>query len=281
MADRTWLITGSSRGLGLALTRAVLGRGDRVVATARRPQDLDALVKADPDRVRAVGLDVTDPAAARGAVQTAVEEFGRLDVVVNNAGYADSIPIEEMREEDFRAQIETNFFGVVYVTRAALPVLHQQRSGHFIQISSVGGRVGGSPGLSAYQSAKFAVEGFSEVLNAEVRPLGIKVTIVEPGAFRTDWSGSSMRRPPVGADYEATVGEMNRMREATAATWPGDPARAAQVISDIAGRDDPPLRLLLGSDALAAAERSSAARAAEARAWADVSRSTDFAPAPS
>jgi NAD(P)-dependent dehydrogenase (short-subunit alcohol dehydrogenase family) len=279
MADRTWLITGSSRGLGEALARAVLDRGHRVVATARRPEDLDALVKAHPDRARAVALDVTDPAAAVGAVRAAVAEFGRLDVVVNNAGYADSIPIEEMAEEDFRAQIETNFFGVVNVTRAALPVLRQQRSGHFIQISSVGGRVGGSPGLSAYQSAKFAVEGFSEVLNAEVKPLGIKVTIVEPGAFRTDWSGSSMRRPPVGADYEPTVGEMNRMRAATAATWPGDPARAATVIADIAALDDPPLRLLLGSDALAAAERSSAARAAEAQAWAEVSRSTDFASA--
>jgi NAD(P)-dependent dehydrogenase (short-subunit alcohol dehydrogenase family) len=279
MADRSWLITGSSRGLGEALARAVLDRGDRVVATARRPQDLDALVKAHPDRARAVGLDVTDPAAARAAVRTAVHEFGRLDVVVNNAGYADSIPIEETSEQDFRAQIETNFFGVVHVTQAALPVLRQQRSGLFIQISSVGGRVGGSPGLGAYQSAKFAVEGFSEVLNAEVRPLGIKVTIVEPGAFRTDWSGSSMRRPPVGADYQPTVGQMNRMREATAATWPGDPVRAANVVAGIAALDDPPLRLLLGSDALAAAERSSAARAAEARAWAEVSRSTDFAPA--
>jgi NAD(P)-dependent dehydrogenase (short-subunit alcohol dehydrogenase family) len=279
MADHNWLITGSSRGLGEALARAVLDRGDRVVATARRPKDLDDLVRADPDRARAVALDVTDPAAARAAVQTAVDEFGRLDVVVNNAGYADSIPIEEMSEEDFRAQIETNFFGVVHVTQAALPFLRHQRSGHFIQISSVGGRVGGSPGMGAYQSAKFAVEGFSEVLNAEVKPLGIKVTIVEPGAFRTDWSGSSMRRPPVGADYAPTVGEMNRMREATAATWPGDPARAAKVITDLADLDDPPLRLLLGSDARAAAERSSAARAAEAQAWAEVTRSTDFAPA--
>ena len=128
MAPHNWLITGSSRGLGEALTRAVLDRGDRVVATARRPKDLDDLVRAYPDRTRAVALDVTDPAAARAAVQTAVEEFGTLDVVVNNAGYADSIPIEEMSEEDFRAQIETNFFGVVHVTKAALPVLRQQGS---------------------------------------------------------------------------------------------------------------------------------------------------------
>jgi NAD(P)-dependent dehydrogenase (short-subunit alcohol dehydrogenase family) len=273
---KIWLITGSSRGLGEALTRAVLDSGDKVVATARRPQDLDVIVKAYPERSRAVALDVTDAAAARAAVQTAVDQFGGLDVVVNNAGYANSVPIEEMSEEDFRAQLETNFLGVVHVTRAALPVLRQQRSGHFIQISSVGGRVGGSPGMGAYQSAKFAVEGFSEVLNAEVKPLGIKVTIIEPGAFRTDWSGSSMRRPMVSADYDQTVGEMNRMREATAATWPGDPARAAKVIADVAGLADPPLRLLLGSDALAAAERSSIARAAEAQEWAEVSRSTDF-----
>ncbi len=276
---KTWLITGSSRGLGQAVARAVLENGDQVVATARRPQDLDDLVTAYPDRSRAVELDVTDAAAARAAVQAAVDEFGGLDVVVNNAGYANSIPIEEVSEEDFRAQIDTNFLGVVHVTKAALPILRQQRSGHFIQISSVGGRVGGSPGLGAYQSAKFAVEGFSEVLNAEVRPLGIKVTIIEPGAFRTDWSGSSMRRPPVGADYDQTVGEMNRMRAATVGTWPGDPARAAKVIADIAGLADPPLRLLLGSDALAAAERSSIARSAEAQAWASISRSTDFAAA--
>jgi NAD(P)-dependent dehydrogenase (short-subunit alcohol dehydrogenase family) len=131
--------------------------------------------------------------------------------------------------------------------------------------------------MGAYQSAKFAVEGFSEVLNAEVKPLGIKVTIIEPGAFRTEWSGSSMLRPPVGEDYDQTVGAMNRFREASVAAWPGDPARAAKVIVDIAGLDNPPLRLLLGSDALAAAERSSIARAAEAQAWAEMSRSTDFA----
>jgi NAD(P)-dependent dehydrogenase (short-subunit alcohol dehydrogenase family) len=186
---KTWLITGSSRGFGRALARHVLDHGHRVVATARRPEQLKDLVERHGDRVRAVALDVTDPAAARAAVQLALDAFGRLDVVANNAGYANSAAIEDMPDEDFRAQIETNLFGVVNVTKAALPVLRRQGSGHFLQFSSIGGRVGGSPGLSAYQTAKFAVEGFSEVLNAEVGPLGIKVTIIEPGGFRTDWGG--------------------------------------------------------------------------------------------
>jgi NAD(P)-dependent dehydrogenase (short-subunit alcohol dehydrogenase family) len=209
-------------------------------------------------------------------VQTAVDAFGTLDVVVNNAGYANSAPIEEMADDDFRAQIETNLFGVVNVTKAALPVLHRQRSGHFIQFSSIGGRVGGSPGLAAYQTAKFGVEGFSEVLNNEVKPFGVKVTIIEPGGFRTDWGGSSMRTAPVGPDYDQTVGEMNRYRESTVATWRGDPVRAAKIIFDIVGLDEPPLRLLLGGAAVESAAASSASRSGEAERWADVSRSADF-----
>jgi NAD(P)-dependent dehydrogenase (short-subunit alcohol dehydrogenase family) len=273
---KTWLITGSSRGFGWELTKAALDRGDRVVATARRPEQLGDLVEQYGDRVRAVALDVTDAAAARAAVQVAVDEFGALDVVVNNAGYANSAPIEETPDDDFRAQIETNLFGVVNVTKAALPVLHQQGSGHFIQFSSIGGRVGGTPGMGAYQTAKFAVEGFSEVLSNEVKPLGIKVTIIEPGGFRTDWGGSSMRTPPVGEDYDQTVGAMNRYREATVSQWPGDPARAAKIITEIVRLDEPPLRLLLGAGAVELAEEASRARAAEAERWADVSRSADF-----
>jgi Short-chain alcohol dehydrogenase of unknown specificity len=247
-----------------------------VVATARRPEQLDDLVGEYGDRVRAVALDVTDAAAARAAVQTALDEFGSLDIVVNNAGYANSSPIEETPDEDFRAQIETNLFGVVNVTKAALPVLRRQRSGHFIQVSSIGGRVGGTPGMGAYQTAKFAVEGFSEVLSNEVKPLGIKVTIIEPGAFRTDWGGSSMRIVPAGEDYDQTVGEINRYREAADGNQPGDPARAAKIITEIVRLDEPPLRLLLGADAVAFAEKASDARAAEAAKWADLSRSTDF-----
>jgi NAD(P)-dependent dehydrogenase (short-subunit alcohol dehydrogenase family) len=273
---RTWLITGSSRGLGRELAAAALQSGDRVVATARDPEQLRDLAAAYGDRVRAVALDVTDADAARAAVRVATDEFGRLDVVVNNAGYANSSAIEETSAEDFRAQLETNLFGVVNVTQAALPVLRRQRSGHFIQFSSIGGRVGGTPGVAAYQTAKFAVEGFSEVLSAEVRPLGIKVTIVEPGAFRTDWQGSSMRMAPVGADYEQTVGAMHRLRTATDGKQAGDPARAAKIIIDVVGLDDPPLRLLLGAGAVEAAEKSARARAEETQQWAQVSRSADF-----
>jgi NAD(P)-dependent dehydrogenase (short-subunit alcohol dehydrogenase family) len=273
---KTWLITGSTRGFGLELAKAALDGGDNVVATARRPEQLEELVIKYGDRVRTVALDVTDPAAARAAVRAAVDAFGTLDVVVNNAGYANSAPIEEMADDDFRAQIETNLFGVVNVTKAALPVLHRQRSGHFIQFSSIGGRVGGSPGLAAYQTAKFGVEGFSEVLNNEVKPFGVKVTIIEPGGFRTDWGGSSMQTAPVGPDYEQTVGEMNRYRESTVATWRGDPVRAARIITDVVRLDDPPLRLLLGAGAVESAATSSASRTAEAERWAEVSRSADF-----
>jgi NAD(P)-dependent dehydrogenase (short-subunit alcohol dehydrogenase family) len=212
----------------------------------------------------------------RRAVESALSSFGSLDIVVNNAGYADSAPIEEMSDESFRHQIETNLFGVVNVTKAALPFFHRQRSGHFLQFSSIGGRVGGTPGMGAYQTAKFAVEGFSEVLNAEVKPLGIKVTIIEPGGFRTDWGGSSMTTSSVGIDYEDTVGAMNRFRESTVSTWRGDPRRAANIILDVVDLEEPPLRLLLGDGAVSSADKSSRERAAEAERWAEVSRSADF-----
>jgi NAD(P)-dependent dehydrogenase (short-subunit alcohol dehydrogenase family) len=274
--QRTWFITGSSRGFGREIAKAALMRGDRVVATARKPDQLDDLSKEYGEHVLTFALDVTDSAAADRAVDAAINSFGSLDIVVNNAGYADSAPIEEMSDESFRDQIETNLFGVVNVTKAALPIFHQQRSGHFLQFSSIGGRVGGSPGLGAYQTAKFAVEGFSEVLNAEVKPLGIKVTIVEPGGFRTDWGGSSMRTSTVGADYEDTVGAMNRFRESTVSTWRGDPKRAANILLDLVDLDEPPLRLLLGDGAVSSADKSSRERAAEAEQWAEVSRSADF-----
>ncbi|WP_405069019.1 oxidoreductase [Kribbella sp. NBC_01510] len=274
--SKIWLITGSSRGLGRALTEAVLAAGDRVVATARKPEQLDDLVERWGERVRAIALDVTDAGAARAAVLTALDTFGGLDVVANNAGYANSAPIEETTDADFRAQLETNLFGVVNVTKAALPVFRERRAGHFLQFSSIGGRVGGTPGMGAYQTAKFAVEGFSEVLSNEVKPFGVKVTIVEPGAFRTDWGGSSMTIAPVLPDYDSTVGAMNRYRLETDGKQPGDPARAAAAILEVVSLDEPPRRLLLGKDALTHAERSSQARAEEAAAWAHFSTSTDF-----
>ncbi|GAA2814546.1 oxidoreductase [Crossiella cryophila] len=274
--SRIWLVTGSSRGLGREITRAALARGNRVVATARRPEDLAEFTETYGDAVRATSLDVTDPAAARAAVELAVREFGGLDVVVNNAGYANSAAFEETPEDDFRAQVETNLFGVVNVTRAALPVLRGQRSGHIVQISSVGGRVGGSPGLSAYQTAKFGVAGFSEVLINELAPLGVKVTVVEPGGFRTDWAGPSMRIAEPGPDYAETLRMMTDYREQRAGREPGDPARAGQVIADLIEHPDPPRRLLLGSDALTVTVTANERQMAEAQAWAQVSRSTDF-----
>ncbi|MFK3980827.1 oxidoreductase [Micromonospora sp. NPDC050397] len=273
---RTWLVTGSSRGLGWELSRAVLVNGDNLVATARRPEQLDELVNEFGDQVRAMALDVTDPAAARAAVRMAVDTFGTLDVVANNAGQANSGPIEHTPDEEFRAQVETNLFGLVNVTRAALPVMRRQRRGHFLQFSSVGGRVGGTPGLASYQTAKFGVEGFSEVLANELRPFGIKVTMVEPGAFRTDWGGASMSLAEVGEEYAETVGRIHAYRREVDGRQPGDPGRAAQVIVGMVGLPDPPLRLLLGSDALHLAEESALARAQETSRWAEVSRSTDF-----
>jgi NAD(P)-dependent dehydrogenase (short-subunit alcohol dehydrogenase family) len=272
--SKTWLITGSSRGLGRDLVHAALGVGDRVVATARRASDLRELSERYGDRVRTVDLDVTDASAARAAVAVATKAFGRLDVVVNNAGYANVNSIEDLPEDDFRRQFETNFFGVYNVTRAALPVLREQRAGHIVQISSVGGRVG-TPGVGSYQAAKWAVGGFSEVLAEEVGPLGIRVTVIEPGGMRTDWAGSSMRIDHVRPEYQATVGALGRLREAGA--FRGDPAKVAQLVLRVVSMPAPPLHLLAGSDALFIASQAARLRAAEDSRWAAESRSTDAA----
>jgi len=272
--SKVWLITGSSRGLGRELAKAVLDAGHRLVATARKADDLRDLAARYEGAVRPVALDVTDAAAARAAVAVAASAFGRLDVVVNNAGYANVNSIEDMAEDDFRAQIETNFFGVVNVTRAALPLLRAQRDGHIIQVSSIGGR-GASPGLGAYQSAKWAVGGFSEILAKEVGPLGIRVTVVEPGGMRTDWAGSSMRIDEIRSDYQATVGaRSSRLRE-NADAMRGDPAKVAQAILRIASEKEPPVRLLLGSDAVFLAGANAVARAEEDAKWKALSLSTD------
>jgi len=272
--SKVWFITGSSRGLGRALAQAVIAAGHRLVATARKPAELEELLAAAPDRTRAVALDVTDPAAARKAVASAVAAFGRIDVLVNNAAYANVASFEDLPDDDFRAQVETNFFGVVNVTRAALPVLREQRDGHVIQISSIGGR-SGSPGLSAYQSAKWAVGGFSEVLATEVRPLGIRVTIVEPGGMRTDWAGSSMRVHESRPEYQPVLAPFASMRGRAEATR-GDPAKIAQAILRISEEKNPPLHLLLGSDAYFLADLVGERRRAEDARWRSLSLSTDY-----
>lgn len=247
--SQVWFITGSSRGLGRALTIALLEGGHRVVATARNPADLAALAAERDDRLKVVSLDVTRPEQAARAVEEAVGAFGRVDVLVNNAGYANIDSAEDLAIDDFRAQIDTNFYGVVHVTRAVLPVMRAQRSGRILQISSIGGRRGGTPGLSAYQAAKFAVAGFSEVVMNEVAPLGIQVTIVEPGGFATDWAGSSMRIHASRPDYDGTVGATNRRLRNDPGAARGAPEKAARALITLASMEKQPRRLLLGTDA--------------------------------
>jgi len=275
--SKVWLVTGSGRGLGRDIVEAALAAGDRVVATARDPQQLaDLLKKHGEQRIRAVALDVTDPVAAQAAVQVALEAFGRLDVLVNNAGFGHMMPFEQADPQDFRSQIDTNFYGVVNLTRAALPTLRRQKSGHIIHISSVGGRVG-TPGLSAYQAAKWAVGGFTEVLSKEVSHLGIKVTALEPGGMRTGWGAEARREiPNMLADYEPSVGATLQLLRQYVGQEAGDPAKVAAVVVKLANHDNPPAHLLLGSDALHYAGQTEAARAASDQRWRTVSVSTDY-----
>ncbi|MFF4749183.1 SDR family NAD(P)-dependent oxidoreductase [Streptomyces sp. NPDC002514] len=270
--SKTWLVTGSSRGLGRAIAEAVLAGGHNLVATARRTAPLNDLAERYGDRIRLVTLDVTDAEAARRAVRAAIEAFGRLDVVVNNAGYADMAAIEDMSDQAFRDQIDANLFGVVNVSRAALPVMREQGSGHIIQISSVGGRVGG-PGLGAYQAAKWAVGGFSEVLAKEVAHLGIKITVAEPGAMRTDWAGSSMATPPVSEPYQQVVEPAIARQRAADGNQTGDPARVARILLDVTEAEEPPLRLLLGKDAVRVGQFVAETLAAGDAKWRHVSES--------
>jgi NAD(P)-dependent dehydrogenase (short-subunit alcohol dehydrogenase family) len=272
---QVWLITGSSRGLGRALAEAVLAAGHQLVATARKPEQLSDLVERYGEQVRAVALDVTDETAVHDAVKAAVDAFGRLDVLVNNAGYGNVGSIEDTSLEDFRAQIETNLFGTISLTKAAIPLMREQGAGHIIQFSSVGGRIG-PPGRAPYAAAKWGVEGFSEVLAKEVGPLGIKVTIVEPGGFRTDFAGASTTLREGRPEYDATVGRMARYQRDYDGKQPGDPQRAAAVVVHIAGLDEPPLRLLLGSDAFNGVEQNDTAKLEADRRWREFSLSTDF-----
>jgi NAD(P)-dependent dehydrogenase (short-subunit alcohol dehydrogenase family) len=274
-ATKVWLITGSTRGLGRALAEAVLAAGHKLLATGRDPGKLSDLVARYGDQVRAVALDVTSEQAATNAVVETIKAFGRLDVVANNAGYGDVCPIEDMSMDEFRAQIEANLFGVVHVTKAAIPFMREQGSGHILQFSSVGGRIG-PIGRAAYAAAKWGVEGFSEVLSKEVGPLGVKVTIIEPGGFRTDFAGSSTAIREGRPEYDATVGKTARFQRDFNGKQPGDPAKAAAAVLRITGIDNPPLRLILGSDAFQAIEQNDLAKLNFDRQWKELSISTDF-----
>jgi NAD(P)-dependent dehydrogenase (short-subunit alcohol dehydrogenase family) len=274
---QVWFVTGSSRGFGRALVRAALQTGDLVAATARRPEQLAGLTAEYGDAIHPVALDVTDPAAAASAIAEARSRFGRLDVIVNNAGYANVSPIETGTDADFRAQFETNFWGVYNVTKAAIPVLREQGGGLIMQFSSVGGRVGGSPGIASYQAAKFAIDGFSRVLQAETAPFGIKVIVVEPSGFKTDWAGSSMIIRDIPDAYAETVGTVNTRLRHNPDGPAGDPVRAAEILVQVANRRDIPYHLPLGVTAAEGSIRLDEQLLAEDRKWRAVSRSADFA----
>jgi NAD(P)-dependent dehydrogenase (short-subunit alcohol dehydrogenase family) len=273
--SQTWMITGSSRGLGRAFTEAALQAGHPVAATARNVNDLSDLRQKYGDRVLPIALDVTNEAQARDAVESAIKTFGKLDVLVNNAGYGNVAPIEDTSIEEFRAQIETNLFGVIILTKTVLPHFREQGSGHFIQVTSIAGRIG-PIGRAPYAAAKWAVEGFSETLAKEVAPFGVKVTIVEPGGFRTDFAGSSTVLREGRPEYDATVGKTVRFQRGFNGKQPGDPARAAAALLRLASVENPPLRIVLGSDAFNSAERNDLAKIDLARQWKDLSVSTDF-----
>jgi NAD(P)-dependent dehydrogenase (short-subunit alcohol dehydrogenase family) len=273
--SQRWFITGSSRGIGRALSEAVLNAGHRLVASAREPALLADLEERYGDAVRTVALDVTDPIAANEAMRVASDNFGGIDVLVNNAGYGNINSVEDTDLDDFRSQIETNLFGTIIVTKAAIPLMREQRAGHIIQFSSVGGRIG-APGRAPYSAAKWGVEGFSEVLNREMALIGVKVTIIEPGGFRTDFAGSSTELREGRPEYEAVVGQAASVQRQLNGRQPGDPSRAAQVILGVAAMDKPPLRLPLGSDALAAIEQADRAKLEELERWRTLSVSTDY-----
>ncbi|KUI30231.1 SDR family NAD(P)-dependent oxidoreductase [Mycobacterium sp. GA-2829] len=274
-AIRVWFITGSSRGFGRALVEAALAAGDTVVATARRPESLADLVKVHGERILPVPLDVTDTAAVDAAVAMARERFGRIDVVVNNAGYANVAPIETGSESDFRTQFETNFWGVYHVSKAVIPILREQGGGVLVQFSSMGGRVGGSPGIGSYQAAKFAIDGFSRVLQTETAGFGIKVLVVEPSGFATDWAGASMTVDDIPPEYADTVGAMSTVRKSAAITA-GDPVRAADILVQMVRRNDIPYHLPLGVNAVEGSLRQDRDLLALDQKWASVGRSADY-----
>jgi NAD(P)-dependent dehydrogenase (short-subunit alcohol dehydrogenase family) len=273
--SKVWLVTGSASGLGRNIAEAVLASGDRLVATARDPRRLDDLVEKYGDQVRTAPLDVADEDAAKAAVHAAVAAFGRLDVVVNNAGYGDIAPFEQLSSERFKAVIDTNFYGVVNVTRAAIPIMRKQKSGYIFQISSVGGRLA-RPGSTPYHAAKWAVGGFTESLAQEVAPFGVKVCALEPGGMRTNWGVRANKdTPDLLPDYEPSVGAVVKALRSYWGHGTSDPVKVAQVILRLVQSDKLPAHLLLGSDAVQFAGQAAATRAAEAERWREVSVSTD------
>jgi NAD(P)-dependent dehydrogenase (short-subunit alcohol dehydrogenase family) len=272
--SKVWFITGSSKGLGKSLTEAALANGDNVVATARNIQQLSYLAQKYPTQLLTLTLDVNNTQQVYHTVTQAVKQFGRIDVLVNNAGFGVTGAAEAFTEEQVRSQLEVNLYAPIQITRAVLPVMRKQRSGHILQISSVGGRVGNA-GLTIYQAAKFGLAGFAEALSKEVAPLGIKVTSVEPGGFRTDWAGASMSFATDVEGYESTVGGIKAFLLSGNYVPVGDPAKAAKVMVDLVAHPQPPVHLVLGSEAAAILKNADEIRKAEFEKWLAVSNSTD------
>ena len=273
--SKVWLITGSSRGLGRAFTEAILEAGDCVVAAARKPEQLADLKEKYGEKIRTVVLDVTNEAQAKSAFEVVISSFGGLDVLVNNAGFGNVSPVEDTSLADFRAQIETNLFGVIIMTKAVLPYFRERRAGHIVQVTSISGRIGPA-GRAPYAAAKFGVEGFSESLSREMAPLGVKVTIIEPGGFRTDFAGASTELHEGRPEYASTVGASVSFQKSYNGNQPGDPRKAAAALLHVVSLPEPPLRLLLGRDSYAAAEKSGLEKLETDRTWKDLSTSTDF-----
>jgi NAD(P)-dependent dehydrogenase (short-subunit alcohol dehydrogenase family) len=273
---RVWLITGASRGLGLSITQAALAHGDAVIATARKAKSVTDRL-GEQAGLLAVDLDVTNEHQIAIAIETAVARFGRVDVLVNNAGYGLVGAIEEAGPEEIRRIYDTNVFGLLNVTRAVLPHLRRQRSGHVINISSAGGYQS-FPGYGIYCSTKFAVEGISEALHGELASLGVRVTVVEPGYFRTDFleDSSIVESPKVIDDYDSTAGESRRSAKLYNHLQPGDPAKLAQAMLRLVATENPPLRLQMGTDALAVVEAKNAFVQQELTAWRELSAYTNF-----
>ncbi|MEM5295756.1 oxidoreductase [Burkholderia sp. JPY481] len=274
---RVWFITGASRGIGALIAEAALADGNAVVAAGRKVAAITERL-GESAALLPVELDVTNEAQAKAAVQAAVEKFGRIDVLVNNAGFGLLGAVEESADKDVRRMYDTNVFGLLNVTRAVLPAMRANRSGHVINISSIGG-YRAAAGFGVYSSTKFAVEGITEALHAELKPLGIHATVVEPGYFRTDFldASSLVVAPDVIDDYDETSGAVRRKAMQLNHNQPGDPARLAAAMIALVDAASPPLRLPLGTDTLAAIAAKNAYVTQETEAWKDLSSSTDFA----
>ena len=273
MNTPTWFITGASSGFGMAFARHAASRGYNVVATARTPAKLEQIRRLAPERVLIGKLDVTVPGDAQQAVDAALKRFGRIDVLINNAGYGIVGALEETCEAELRAQMETNFFGAVAVTKAVLPAMRERHSGAIVNISSLGGQLSFG-GFSAYSASKFALEGMSEALAAEVAPFKIRVLIVEPGAFRTGFAADALKHMPVMDAYREIVGGTRHFARGMHGTQDGDPAKAAVAIETALKADQTPLRLALGTDSVSAIRSHSEQLLKDLAAWERVSLNT-------